>query len=246
MTDLLFEYDHILIRSEYKTPELHSHLASHLIIGLNGNITCDICGDSFETNGVCIASDIPHTVHAENGELLLYLYDTASYYSEEITEKYLIHKPYSILDDNLVSRIQDAWANSDGDLQIADSKIMAVCDLNRNAASQKDKRITETLEYLKQLDTIPDDIMEQLCSNVCLSQSRFSHLFKEQVGISLHRYLALDKMKKGYLSFIKTGSITDAAMYAGFDSPSHFAATCKRMFGISFSEFAGSMKIASN
>ena len=242
MTDILFEYDHILIRSEYRTPELHSHLASHLIVGLNGHITCNICGDSFVTNGVCIASDIPHTVHAETGELLLYLFDTASYYSEEITEKYLIHKPYSILDDDLVSRIQDAWASSGGDLQKADSEIMALCDLNRNAAPQKDERISEALEYLKQLDTIPDNIMEQLCSKVCLSQSRFSHLFKEQVGISLHRYLALDKMKKGYICFTKTGNITVAAMYAGFDSPSHFAATCKRMFGISFSEFAGSMK----
>jgi len=67
-------------------------------------------------------------------------------------------------------------------------------------------------------------------------------LFKENVGISLHRYLAMDKMRKGYIHFQKYGSITEASMRAGFDSPSHFAATCKRMFGISFSEFIKSEK----
>lgn len=30
MTDILFEYDHMLIRSEYRTPDIHSHLAVHL------------------------------------------------------------------------------------------------------------------------------------------------------------------------------------------------------------------------
>ena len=47
----------------------------------------------------------------------------------------------------------------------------------------------------------------------------------------------MDKMRKGYIHFQKYGNITEASMRAGFDSPSHFAATCKRMFGISFSEF---------
>lgn len=30
---------------------------------------------------------------------------------------------------------------------------------------------------------------------------------------------------------------SDAALTAGFDSPSHLAATCKRMFGISMTDF---------
>lgn len=244
MTDILFEYDHILIRSEYKTPDIHSHLASHLIVGLNGNITCNICGNSFEASGVCIASDIPHTVHADTGELLLYLFDTASYYSEQISELYLKGGPYCALDDTLVGKIRKIWQNN-SDLKYIDDTVTALCKLDRQPVKERDERITEALDYLKKLETIPEDVMEQLCRKACLSQSRFSHLFKELVGISLHRYLALDKMKKGYIYFTKTGNITDAAMYAGFDSPSHFAATCKRMFGISFSEFVGSTKNSS-
>ena len=108
--------------------------------------------------------------------------------------------------------------------------------------SKVDDRITDVLTFLRETDSVPEDITDILCQRVCLSKSRFSHLFKEQMGISLHRYLALDKMKKGYLSFLEYGNITEAAMRAGFDSPSHFAATCKRMFGISFTEFIQSKR----
>ena len=38
MTDTLFEYDHILMRSEYRTPDIHSHLALHLIVGLGAAV----------------------------------------------------------------------------------------------------------------------------------------------------------------------------------------------------------------
>ena len=83
----------------------------------------------------------------------------------------------------------------------------------------------------------PGDIMKKLCDISCLSQSRLSHLFTQNMGMSLHRYLSFDKMRKGYTNFLSTGNITQAALDSGFDTPSHFAATCKRMFGLSFSEF---------
>lgn len=144
-TDTLFEYDHILMRTEYRTPDPHSHLAVHLILGLDSDVICDVSGEHIEAPGIFIAADITHTAYTSSGGMLVYLFDPA-----------------------------------------------------------------------------------------CLSQSRLSHLFKESVGISLHRYLAWEKMRKGYVNYRKYGSITEAAMRAGFDSPSHFAATCKRMFGLSF------------
>ena len=174
--------------------------------------------------------------------MLLYLFDAASYYCEELANKYLSGKPYCILNTDLTNKIRSEWEVNADNINNADSAIITVMGLDRQSSQKRDERITEVLQYLRHLDTVPEDIMDILCKKVYLSKSRFSHLFKEQAGVSLHRYLALDKMKKGYIHFMRTGSITDAAMYAGFDSPSHFAATCKRMFGISFSEFAGSMK----
>ncbi len=234
MTELLFEYDHLLIHSEYRTPEVHSHLASHLMIALEGSLECEIGGEVSENTGVCIASDAAHTVYSQTGDMLLYLFDTTSSLSDAFSEKYLRGRRFCVLDSTLVNDLREIWKSETA--AQADMKMLERCGLLRTASSEKDERITAVLEYLRGIQTVPEDIMEQLCRTACLSQSRLSHLFREQVGISLHRYLALDKMKKGYICYKSCGSITEAAMTAGFDSPSHFAATCKRMFGISFSE----------
>ena len=134
-----------------------------------------------------------------------------------------------------VEKLREIWKNNPP--AQADSLITQLLGLDTVGNTLRDERISQVLEYLRSLDEVPEDITAQLCAKVCLSPSRLSHLFKENVGISLHRYLAMDKMRKGYIHFQKYGNITEASMRAGFDSPSHFAATCKRMFGISFSEF---------
>ncbi|WP_216857302.1 helix-turn-helix domain-containing protein [Paenibacillus tritici] len=48
-----------------------------------------------------------------------------------------------------------------------------------------------------------------------------SHLFKENTGISLSGYMVLHKLQKATYLIFEGLSITDAAMAAGFDSPSH-------------------------
>ena len=234
MTELLFEYDHLLIHSGYRTPEVHSHLASHLVFSLEGSLKCRTDGTDFETSGICIASDVPHTVNAERGDMLLYLFDTTSSLSEALNEKYLRGERFCSLDSSLVDDLRKIW--NENSAAAADGKMLERCGLMLRKSGEKDERIISVLDFLRSTETVTDDIMDRLCSTACLSRSRLSHLFKEQVGISLHRYLALDKMKKGYIYYRKYGNITDAAMRAGFDSPSHFASTCKRMFGISFSE----------
>lgn len=49
------------------------------------------------------------------------------------------------------------------------------------------------------------------------------------------------KMKKAAEHIACGCSLTDAAIRAGFDSPSHLSATVKRMFGISLSDVKRSM-----
>lgn len=242
MTEILFEYNHILMRSEYRTPDLHKHLAAHLILGLEGRICCNIEGKSFEAEGVCIASDVEHTVYTDNGEVLLFLFDTTSQYAKELEGLYLCGATFRGIDSDLAGKMRQIWKRNQSNLKVADEEILDLCSIRRHHFHGKDERIAEVLEVLKSLDTVPKNIMDMLCGKVCLSKSRLSHLFKEWIGISLHRYLALDKMRKGYIHYMQSGNITDAAIKAGFDSPSHFAATCKRMFGISFSELQKSMQ----
>lgn len=235
MTSTVFGYDHIMMRAEYRTPDPHSHLAVQFIAGLDGPVHCVVSGDSFDADAVFIASDVVHTAYAETGDMLVFLFDTAGSIAEEAQKQYLCGRPYFCGDKETVEKLREIWKNNPP--AQADSLITQLLGLDTVGNALRDERISQVLEYLRSLDEVPEDITAQLCAKVCLSPSRLSHLFKENVGISLHRYLAMDKMRKGYIHFQKYGNITEASMRAGFDSPSHFAATCKRMFGISFSEF---------
>lgn len=240
MKNMVFGYEHIMMRAEYRTPDLHSHLAVHLIAGLDGKIHCNVQNNRFDAEAVFIASDAAHTAYNETGDMLVFLFDAAGSIAKEVGRKYLCGNAYCCIPTETVLQIRKICCENTPD--DCDRLITRLLGLDTSENLPHDERITEVLEYLRSLDEIPGDITQQICKKVCLSPSRLSHLFTENIGISLHRYLAMDKMRKFYIHFQKYGNITEASMHAGFDSPSHFAATCKRMFGISFSEFIKSKK----
>ncbi|WP_049762276.1 helix-turn-helix domain-containing protein [Lachnoclostridium phytofermentans] len=70
---------------------------------------------------------------------------------------------------------------------------------------------------------------------MALSESRLAHLFKEETGIPLKSYIVLYALQKAYDVVFDGGSITKAAMTAGFDTPAHLAYTNKKMTGMSAS-----------
>jgi len=208
-----------------------------MVFGIKDVLTCVVGDDIFKCRGAFIASDVEHTIYAETGDMLLFLIDTTSEMARTVRESILFENDLSLIDEATVNTMADIWGKCADDLKEADRRLLEACGIEKGVKPTTDERIQKVLCYLESSDTIPADIMERLCREACLSESRLSHLFKEQMGIALGRYLVLEKMKKGYLHYCITGNITDAALNAGFDSPSHFAATCKRMFGISFSEF---------
>ncbi|MCR5122980.1 MAG: helix-turn-helix transcriptional regulator [Ruminococcus sp.] len=240
MTETLFEYDHVLMRSEYRTPDIHTHLAVHLIVGLGADLQCTVGESRFEAKAVIIASDVPHTVYSYSGEMLVFLFDPASRYANELNRLYLQGESFACPEEEQVRAINSLWQEHKKSLAETDQAILEYLGLRGADNLRLDERISKALVILKEMDEAPEDAVDFLCERVFLSKSRLSHLFKENLGISLSRYLAWEKMRKGYICFQRYGNITDAAMMAGFDSPSHFAATCKRMFGISFSEYTKS------
>lgn len=95
-----------------------------------------------------------------------------------------------------------------------------------------DERVLEVMQRLEACDCIEHSI-RKIAMGVAISPSRLSHIFKEQTGIPLKSYILLHMVQKAYLYLLQNGNITDAALTAGFDSPSHFAAASKRLTGMS-------------
>jgi len=94
-----------------------------------------------------------------------------------------------------------------------------------------DSRIKKALNIMKELH-IKKVSTKELARSVCLSESRFIHLFSEQIGIPVRRYLLWLRIVKGISNIFNDASLTDAAHNLGFADSAHFSRTCREIFGI--------------
>lgn len=233
-TQHIYIENHILLNSAYQTPKLHAHTAMHLLVASEGRVQCQIREEKTEAPAVFIDSDVPHTAEALSGSLTVFLIDTASFLAGQIREKYLKGREAAAVPQEKLPLLAAACHGAKNDLRLLDSRILEALELEEKEGIKADERITDCLTYMKSL---PDNLFDELLSRACLSRSRFSHLFKQETGLSFHHYFVILKMRKFYEAYLSGKDITESAMQAGFDSPSHFAAVCKRQFGISFSDF---------
>ena len=145
---------------------------------------------------------------------------------------------YCLLDHTLIESlrqifdVKDLKANRETYYETY-NKMLAILELDFNRSEISDERMIQVLNFIKKKEEINPDTINEILALIHISQSRLSHLFKEQVGTSLNSYLAMMKLEKAYQYLFCGNNITDAALMAGFDSASHFDETSKNMIGLS-------------
>lgn len=236
----LYIKNHITMVALYPTPEPHKHLALHLILATQGNLECEIENKKIFAPAIMIAADVEHTVTVNNGKTIVFLFDATSIQGQNIQHLYLKESSYFILPQEDVERLLDIYHEAN-DLKIFDQKVCEYLQLWKRQEYTMDKRIHDLLETLSKMDCLPDNVFEYACETTHLSKSRFSHLFKENTGMSFRQYLVMLKLQIAYNGYESGKSITDIAMDSGFDSPSHFANTMHQMFGLKASDFRNTM-----
>ncbi|KAF0241926.1 MAG: AraC family transcriptional regulator, partial [bacterium] len=94
-----------------------------------------------------------------------------------------------------------------------------------------DPRIEKVISTIKSMAGTPLTAIE-LAQIAGLSESRLAHLFNEQTGIPIRRYILWVKLQKAIVEMINTNSLTEVAHASGFADSAHFTRTFRRMFGI--------------
>lgn len=102
-----------------------------------------------------------------------------------------------------------------------------------------DARVRHALALLKSsLPEIPS--LPELAAAVDLSESRFTCLFNETMGLSLRRYVQWLRVRHVAFCIAIGQTITDAAHDAGFADLAHLSRTFRSMFGLPISTLFGS------
>jgi len=105
-------------------------------------------------------------------------------------------------------------------------------DLDSHAAlTAMDNRIVAALTFLRESPHLYDSI-ESLADKVHLSSSRLAHLFKDEIGVPIRRYVLWMKMRRALDLAIAGDSLTTAALSAGFADSAHLSRTVRAMMGI--------------
>lgn len=210
----------------------HSHLMMQFFIAMDEEpLTVIIDNVEIKSNCVLVNSDTTHAFSSNNTWHFSLLIDPLSVTGILLRQslagvRYGIYPSKSyIFDPNTMSEknYQDFIHNlldpiiKSRDCPLIDSRIGGLLDMLSNC-------ICDTHE------------LNAYAQSVSLSQSRLSHLFKQEMGLSLKSYILLHQTKIAFMRILEGQSITASALEVGFDSSAHFAATAQRLMGISASQ----------
>lgn len=96
-----------------------------------------------------------------------------------------------------------------------------------------DERISSAIDWINSHLTQQTITTENVADWVHLSPSRFMHLFSEQIGIPVRKYILWQRLRRVLLLLAgDSHNLTEAAHEAGFTDSSHMNRTFNTMFGI--------------
>lgn len=226
----IYEYNnHIMIHSEYSEPLPHRHAAAHAFLSKN-TMQVQVGDATYSARGIVIPSGLVHAADNKGQPVLVFLFDESTKASEFI-------KRVQMLPDELVDLLFRSFGEYETNGRNPEDYSKFIQELYQGIGIDdspreiQDERIQAAIYYINQ--RIGTKITcGEVASAVFMSESRFSHLFREEMGITFAGFLQMRQLSYAYYLIIQGMSVTEAAIASGFSSSSHFAATHKRVFGL--------------
>ena len=235
MNQIYWDVDHISMLTDDLGASTHSHGMIQFILALD-NVPDIKVGRKRIDNPVClfVQKNVKHSVKFHDGVMFTSVIEPTSEIGAFLDDL-MEGKDYYAVEDEVSKKLIDyarpMTESFDRESYLDFLNQMYTCLGYQPVERHLDERIIEFLNKLENC-TCLDHSVDRFAEELSISTSRLSHLFSEQVGIPLKSYLTLHQLEKAYQDILNGNSITDAAMNAGFDSPSHFAATVKRLMGL--------------
>lgn len=219
--------DRALFLGELPPARLHAHAAPVLLIGLSGPITIRLPDGRCETcHSALVDADVEHEMDS-GGEYMASLYlEPDAPETRLLNAGWLNDRPVVFDPIQPFQRSRSLTRT----LQSFDlAKLLPTSALGRQ--TDLDKRIALSLNYLRNLDDLPSDRAD-LADQVHLSESRFNHLFRAEVGISFRRYRSWSRLRSVLYHVAKNQSLTHAALSAGMHDSAHLSRMFRNMIGL--------------
>ncbi len=229
MTKLYEAQNHILIHTGYDNPVKHRHMAAHIIISIDGKMCIESDGTEYECHGVMIPAGTAHKINTYGKASLVFMYDCTTHIANQIRTVRCI--PEECCSDIVASYTGFEQVCTADDYCRFERYVMTQLGFISTAPCVTDERIISAMKYIRSM--LSEKLScKTVADTVYLSQSRFSHLFKDQVGMTFASYLIYQRIMYVYTLILQGKTITEAALSAGFSGSAHFADANRRIFGL--------------
>ncbi len=226
-----------LFRGNVVDNTTHQHHAAQIVISIKKDFKLFYDNKWSIHRGVIIAPDVPHQLLSSDHRQLLLLIDHETKIAKRLSEKLLKGSNVKSLDDFLARTGFKELISRDHNFSCHQANILFNKIIDFLLGSEEvsspaiDSRIKKALDIMKGLH-IKKASTKEIARSVCLSESRFIHLFSEQIGIPVRRYLLWLRIAEGITNIVDDPSLTDAAHNLGFADSAHFSRTFRRIFGM--------------
>src|SRR3989344_2114033 len=222
----------------------HMHYALQVIVNREGLFRLQVDGSSIECGGAVIGSGQPHQLFSPGDchSWIHVLIDHQTDVAKTIGRRHLGEGKVKILDGVLLKRLRGCidtpgnFLGSCGQAHDVYRKIVTELDgYPVHAEEAIDPRIQAAINLLQGKYLARKVAIAELARHACLSESRLMHLFTEQIGIPLRRYVLWLRLMTAVQFAVQGESLTEAAHRAGFSDSAHLCRTFRRMYGITLS-----------
>ncbi len=216
--------------------QAHAHHALQLTFSVGGAFSFLVEGDVVDGPAVLIGPDVPHVYRAEGRNIILFAEPESRIGTallRDLAGRSHMRAELGRL-SHLAPSLNAIWEEPRPDdhyLATLGREVAARATNSEAVAPVTDARV---LRVLNRLGGGPEEEMTAgaAAAIACLSESRFSHLFVDQVGLPFRTYLLWRRLSIAVHRMAAGASLTSAAHEAGFADSAHFSRTFLRMFGI--------------
>lgn len=235
---IYYWYGASLILLNGLTSDIHKHYPIEIYIGLDEAFQVNFGNRWRQYRCIIIDSNLPHQIKGGCGCIALLLLDP-KFYGLNNLPLFKDQSYYQPTEDQislLTDKIKEfgALPYTCAQAKTLTNEIVfslfGLCSAKGDIDPRVDTLLNR-LEHTQEKLTISD-----LAKAVNLSESRLAHLFKEQTGTPIRRYLLWLKLRRAIKMIIAGSTFTYAAHQSGFADSAHLSRTYRQMFGVSPSE----------
>ena len=236
MLKIFLAKDFYYLQSLGVTAKKHHHAAPQIsVVGPDD----ELIWDTQQGHGLFFPAECPHAVESPGKIHTFFLnpvHPAARALAEKGQERGFFAPPDAVREE--LSRL--ALRPESGSLlrQNLDSLLQTLVKPGEYA-DPLDQRIQEVVDHIDGLEQ-KRIAAEELADQIALSESRFLHLFKDEMKMTVRKYLLWTRVLDGARRVAQGETITEAAHATGFTDSAHFARSFKKMFGLTLSGALGS------